>query len=484
MLPFAPHSPRPWLVALALACAATQSAPTQAAPNPAAALPAAPQAAARDAAAPEAAPGRPPAAGPAALPGALPPVPEPPPLALAPLPRGDTLGQAAVALGEHRIVKGAPYCADTVHESVQVLADGNRIVHADRGRLCRDGEGRTRQETERAGRRQVWLSDPVAGETWLLDPQRRTARRIGGAMPAAAAIDADGQRQLREYARQMRDWAREQAAGRTGIAPPAPPTPLPAPTAAAGPDGRPQPVTVVREVVRQRDAQGRETEQVELRVLRVDGEVVHSSITRRGGAADAAEAGRAASEAGRAAGEAGRAAGAAGRAAADAGRAAADAARAAALAARAAAVPLPPLPPLPPAVALRAAGAGPRGPGVRTPLPARDIEGQRAQGERTTWTLPAGAVGNERPIQLTREVWTSPELGLTLLSTDHDPRSGETRYRLSGLTRGEPDPALLRVPADYTVQAAPAAPQPPAPPLPVAPGAAPPAPPAPPAARG
>ncbi|MFG5409371.1 hypothetical protein ABXN37_16295 [Piscinibacter sakaiensis] len=299
MLPFAPHSPRPWLVALALACAATQSAPTQAAPNPAAALPAA--------------------------------------LALAPLPRGDTLGQAAVALGEHRIVKGAPYCADTVHESVQVLADGNRIVHADRGRLCRDGEGRTRQETERAGRRQVWLSDPVAGETWLLDPQRRTARRIGGA--------------------------------------------------------RPQPVTVVREVVRQRDAQGRETEQVELRVLRVDGEVVHSSITRRGGAADAAEAGRAASE-------------------------------------------------------LRAAGAGPRGPGVRTPLPARDIEGQRAQGERTTWTLPAGAVGNERPIQLTREVWTSPELGLTLLSTDHDPRSGETRYRLSGLTRGEPDPALLRVPAD------------------------------------
>jgi hypothetical protein len=47
-------------------------------------------------------------------------------------------------------------------------------------------------------------------------------------------------------------------------------------------------------------------------------------------------------------------------------------------------------------------------------------------------------------------VWTSPELLVTLLSTDSDPRSGQTRYRLAHLQRGEPDAALMRVPADYS----------------------------------
>ena len=48
-------------------------------------------------------------------------------------------------LETERIVKGAPYCATAVHESVQPLADGNRIVHRQQSQLCRDGEGRTRR---------------------------------------------------------------------------------------------------------------------------------------------------------------------------------------------------------------------------------------------------------------------------------------------------------------------------------------------------
>jgi hypothetical protein len=73
----------------------------------------------------------------------------------------------------------------------------------------------------------------------------------------------------------------------------------------------------------------------------------------------------------------------------------------------------------------------------------------RVDGERTTWTIEPGRLGNEKPIVITREVWTSPELLLTVQTREFDPRSGETTYRLSKLKRGEPDAALMKVPADY-----------------------------------
>lgn len=110
---------------------------------------------------------------------------------------------------------------------------------------------------------------------------------------------------------------------------------------------------------------------------------------------------------------------------------------------------MPPAPPLP-ALNWRAQSLAPRGPGVVTPLPPKEIDGLRAHGERTTWTIAAGRIGNERAIEIVREVWTSPELLLTLATRDFDPRSGEVAYRLQNLRRGEPDPALMRVPADYT----------------------------------
>jgi hypothetical protein len=72
-------------------------------------------------------------------------------------------------------------------------------------------------------------------------------------------------------------------------------------------------------------------------------------------------------------------------------------------------------------------------------------------GERTTWTIEAGKLGNEKPIVITRDVWTSPDLMLTVQSRDFDPRSGEQSYRLLNLKRGEPDAALMKVPADFSV---------------------------------
>jgi hypothetical protein len=112
-------------------------------------------------------------------------------------------------------------------------------------------------------------------------------------------------------------------------------------------------------------------------------------------------------------------------------------------------VPAAPLPPVPPAVAWQSQRLAPRGAGTVTPLGTRQIEGVTANGERTTWTLEAGRVGNEKPIVITRDVWTSPELMVTLQSRDFDPRTGEASYRLVNLKRGEPDAALMRVPPDY-----------------------------------
>ncbi|MEJ7607968.1 MAG: hypothetical protein WKF37_17295, partial [Bryobacteraceae bacterium] len=46
-----------------------------------------------------------------------------------------------------KVVKNAPYTAEAVTETTQVLADGNRITHKSTASLARDGEGRTRRET-------------------------------------------------------------------------------------------------------------------------------------------------------------------------------------------------------------------------------------------------------------------------------------------------------------------------------------------------
>jgi hypothetical protein len=51
---------------------------------------------------------------------------------------------------------------------------------------------------------------------------------------------------------------------------------------------------------------------------------------------------------------------------------------------------------------------------------------------------------------------------LTVAVRDFDPRRGEANYRLTNIRRGEPDAALMKVPADYTrsgVRAADAAPE-------------------------
>ena len=81
---------------------------------------------------------------------------------------------------ESRITTGAPYSAEAVTESNQVLADGNRISRKTVSRIYRDGEGRTRREeidTDTGAVKSAVISDPVGHLSYTLDPATRTALR-------------------------------------------------------------------------------------------------------------------------------------------------------------------------------------------------------------------------------------------------------------------------------------------------------------------
>jgi hypothetical protein len=84
-------------------------------------------------------------------------------------------------------------------------------------------------------------------------------------------------------------------------------------------------------------------------------------------------------------------------------------------------------------------------------LGTRQIEGVTATGVRTTTTIPAGQIGNLLPINLVTERWFSEELGMAVLITRQDPRSGDTTYRLTNIIRNEPPPDLFTVPSDYRI---------------------------------
>jgi hypothetical protein len=47
---------------------------------------------------------------------------------------------------EEKLVKGAPYSAEAVTETTQMLVDGNRIARKNVAQVYRDSEGRTRRE--------------------------------------------------------------------------------------------------------------------------------------------------------------------------------------------------------------------------------------------------------------------------------------------------------------------------------------------------
>ncbi|WP_157256251.1 hypothetical protein [Pelomonas sp. Root1217] len=326
-------------------------------------------------------------------------------IALSDMPVRIALGDQALSfagreLESERVVKGAPYCATAVHENVQTLGDGNRIVRKQQSQLCRDGEGRTRREVQReGGPKVIYLNDPVAKESWVVYPDQKRVQRLrsnaawapGADAAAHAAWEASMQdwgERMKEQAARWKEWggrvaerARSVDAERVRA------------RAMAG-----EPGIVIEQELMTTPAPGASAveRRRELRVIRASEMPAPPAMP---------------------------------------------------------APPTPlmvPTPPVPPMPLLLPGPMLPREGGTTTVLAPKEIDGLKVTGERTSWTIEAGKIGNEKPIVSTREVWRSPELMLTVMSRDADPRMGEQNYRLEKVKRGEPDAALMKPPAEFS----------------------------------
>lgn len=260
-----------------------------------------------------------------------------------------------------KVVKGAPYSAEAVTETIQTLSDGNRIVNRLASSVFRDSEGRTRREQTLKGLgpfgaseeplQTIFINDPVAGVTYSLDSRSRTAHK-------SAPFKFDFTTKLPPGAEGQR-FEFKVAPGTApsgGVIMTAPLGP--------GPDG-PR-------------------------------------------------------------------------------------------------IPAPPPPPIEGAAAAVGTSTyvfrtrkGPDPNEVKEQLGKQTIEGVEAEGTRTTVTIPAGEIGNERPIEIVSERWYSPELQLVVMSRHSDPRVGETTYKLTNINRSEPAKTLFEVPSGFTVKEGP-----------------------------
>jgi len=107
-------------------------------------------------------------------------------------------------------------------------------------------------------------------------------------------------------------------------------------------------------------------------------------------------------------------------------------------------------------------GDGPRPEGPRDPvarkggksesLGSKTIEGVKVEGTRDTFEIPAGHLGNDKPIEVITENWFSPELSVMVMSRHLDPISGEHTFRLSNIRLGDPPVDLFKVPSGYKIE--------------------------------
>lgn len=263
-----------------------------------------------------------------------------------------------------KVVKGSPFTADAVNESVQVLADGNRIVRSSTNKLYRNSEGRFRREiTGGSGGSLgsfysigsgITILDPVLGQRYLLDSNLRTAR-VGMFKPltgltVAGTAKAPAQAVLAEKLKAVE---------------------LKAATPSA---------TITSDTMKAySDAAKAHSE-----AAKVYAETIVSS---QGGSSFVFSTG----------------------------------------------------------------GGHSKYETRKEDLGVQNIEGVDAEGTRTITTIPAGDIGNERPIEIIYERWYSKELQLVVMSKNSDPRFGEQTYRLTNIVRSEPDPSLFAVPSGFKV---------------------------------
>jgi hypothetical protein len=85
------------------------------------------------------------------------------------------------------------------------------------------------------------------------------------------------------------------------------------------------------------------------------------------------------------------------------------------------------------------------------PLGKQTIEGVNAEGTREVSTIDAGAIGNDRPIQVSTESWYSADLQMNVMTKHSDPRTGDESFRLTNINRAEPAAYLFQPPAGYQI---------------------------------
>lgn len=90
--------------------------------------------------------------------------------------------------------------------------------------------------------------------------------------------------------------------------------------------------------------------------------------------------------------------------------------------------------------------------GTHENLGVQYIQGVYTTGTRDSTTIPAGAMGNDRPIVMTREFWNAPSLGINLISKVTNPLAGTQVFTLTDVDLNAPDPNLFEVPAGFPIE--------------------------------
>jgi hypothetical protein len=80
------------------------------------------------------------------------------------------------------------------------------------------------------------------------------------------------------------------------------------------------------------------------------------------------------------------------------------------------------------------------------------VNGLQAEGVRVTRTIPAGAIGNDKPIAVVTERWYSTDMQIGVMTLHTDPMMGTVTTKLVNVVRGDPDASLFQVPSDYKVE--------------------------------
>jgi hypothetical protein len=84
-------------------------------------------------------------------------------------------------------------------------------------------------------------------------------------------------------------------------------------------------------------------------------------------------------------------------------------------------------------------------------LPSTYMHGVYVTGQRITIVLPPGTYGETQRKRVTTEVWTAPDLHLTVLRIQNDSITGSSRQEYTEISRATPDRSLFEPPADYAL---------------------------------